>query len=470
MKKSLAIISALALLASIPAEAKSPKRGVSENQFQYLAQMQALEPGVSWYYNWANTPGRNIADFSGMEFIPMCWNGNYNADGIREYVKSHPEVKYLLGFNEPNFTAQANLTPAAAAELWGPVRELARELGLKLVAPALNYSPNAPYQDPLKWMDEFVALVGADAFDYLAIHSYGGFDVMKTLATNFHNKYGKDVWVTEFCYWPNEGDQNSLVTPESQIGSMMQAVEWLEKTDWIFRYSWFKPIGNSSASKGPNYGLLISGKGEEPRELSAQGQVYVNMPDFEPDACHQVDETVSAADYMTQSSCLLGPGANPENPKSIEFTRFNAGASADYRFDVGQDGEYMLILSVSGQGEPVRFDPCIAIYSVSDDGTETELAPAQKFTLPGSDEIYNNVYFRMSLPGGRQTIRIKDMGPYQPSGIHIATLLLTDAAAIDELHASDPRHDNRVYDLMGRRVDNPRRGIYIRNRQVTKLF
>lgn len=128
--------------------AKSPKRGVSENEFQFKAQVAAISPGVSWYYNWGPSVGRYLKNETGMEFVPMCWNGNYDAEAIRTYVGEHPEVKYLLGFNEPNFSNQANMTPAQAAAKWGDVRALAAQLGLELVAPALNYSPNPPYQDP----------------------------------------------------------------------------------------------------------------------------------------------------------------------------------------------------------------------------------------------------------------------------------------------------------------------------------
>ena len=41
-----------------------------------------------------------------MHFAPMCWNSYYNANAIRSYIDSHPETRYLLGFNEPNFSAQ----------------------------------------------------------------------------------------------------------------------------------------------------------------------------------------------------------------------------------------------------------------------------------------------------------------------------------------------------------------------------
>ena len=153
-KTAYPLLLATALLASpAGALAKSFKRGVGENQFALDGQMSPLAPGVSWYYNWANTPAKgyqgSVIAFEGMDFVPMVWNANYSADNIREYVKSHPGVKYLLGFNEPNFKKQANMTPAEAAEKWGDVKALADELGLELVAPAMNYSPDAPYHDPL---------------------------------------------------------------------------------------------------------------------------------------------------------------------------------------------------------------------------------------------------------------------------------------------------------------------------------
>ena len=122
MKKYIPIVLALALAGSATAFAKSPKRGVSEDQFTFESQLRILAPGVGWYYNWGNVPGRGYDDgvinFTDMEFAPMCWNASYNADAIREYVKSHPSCRYLLGFNEPNFTKQANMTPQKAAEEW----------------------------------------------------------------------------------------------------------------------------------------------------------------------------------------------------------------------------------------------------------------------------------------------------------------------------------------------------------------
>lgn len=452
MRLKIVFISAL-LAAALPAAAKSPKRGVSENQFQYLAQMSPLAPGVSWYYSWGNTVGGAIAESDLMEFVPMCWNANYNADNIRQWVASHPECKYLLGFNEPNFTNQANMTPQQAAADWVAVRALADELNLKLVAPALNTSPNPPYQDPTKWMDEFVAIVGPDAFDYTAVHSYGGFEALKNIATTFHERYGKDVWVTEFCYWPEEGNPNSTVPVDSQLGMIMQSVEWLEKTPWIYRYAWFKAIGESSATKGPNYGLLLSGRGENERELSEQGKVFVNMSEFDMDHYNRVNTVVAASEYASQTSCLMGSGKYEGCPKPIEITRFNAGATLDYQFDVPEGGDYNLLLTVSGFGEPTRFDPSIGVFSVDAEGKDGErLAAMEKFPLPNSNDEYKTISFPLTLAAGKQTLRLKDLYNSTPSGIHIATVALSDGSmdAVVEIVGNDSAEAPvDVYTLQG---------------------
>ena len=63
------------------ADAKSFKRGVSENAFTLTEEMDVLVPGCSWLYNWANTPTSN-ADYMSddtWEFIPMCWNARWTA-------------------------------------------------------------------------------------------------------------------------------------------------------------------------------------------------------------------------------------------------------------------------------------------------------------------------------------------------------------------------------------------------------
>ena len=79
--------------------------------------LDALSPGVSWWYNWHSEPGswegHNI-DTSAVEFVPMYW-GKKSWDWNQPCRFSAPNEnhvpKYVLGFNEPNFVSQANMVP-----------------------------------------------------------------------------------------------------------------------------------------------------------------------------------------------------------------------------------------------------------------------------------------------------------------------------------------------------------------------
>lgn len=442
MLRKIIVGSAIAALAfaTVDAEARSFKRGLSENSFGLEEEMTIFKPGVSWFYNWGNTPNSGIASYPGeetIEFIPMCWNANYNADNIRNYCKSHPETKYLLGFNEPNFKAQANMTPEVAAEKWPAVKALADELGLGLVGPAVNYSPDGAENDPFTWYANFVKLVGTEAFDYIAIHNYsGGVSGMKDMIDRFYALYGKPVWVTEFCLNGDKGN-SATNTVESQISSMVAQLEYLEKEDKVFRYSWFKAKG--SITSGPKYGLIVPKNGYGERELSEAGYVYTYMTDFDADVWHSVEEIVPAKEYISSNGISLGKSADAENEGVIEIASFTSGAYVDYQFDVPAAGNYTLSLKVSGQGEPVRFDPNIGVYSVDNEGNETSvLCEPKQFELSGDDAVYGVVEFAMSLNAGKQTIRLRDANPYAPSGIRISCLSFSDKlGGVSSISVSD---------------------------------
>lgn len=430
----------------------SVKRGISENQFSLRQQLEVLYPGVCWYYNWANTPAKGyengVIDFTDIEFVPMCWNANYDADKIREYCKSHPATKYILGFNEPNFKRQANMTPQKAAEKWPEIVALAKELNLKIVAPALNYSPDAPYTDPTKWMDEFTALVGKDAYDYVAVHNYGGLDVMKTIATTFHDRYDKDVWVTEFCFWPGE---SGYVAPQGQISSMISTVEWLEKTPWIYRYAWFKAIGKHDSPEAPNYALIITENGIGERHLSEQGLIYVNMTDFDSTRYWPTETEIAAKDYIESKNISLGKSNAPEPLSPIEISQFNSGAYADWQFDITSDGEYTLVLKVTGEGEPMRYDPTLSVIQIDQDGTESNVAESSVYSLPGNDSDYSFIRIPMNLRAGKCRLRLIDDAEYRPSGLRIASLRLASTASLDGIETSGLQ---AVYSIDGRLVNS----------------
>ena len=59
------VILGLFLLSFFSLDAKSYKRGISQNGFSYKEELDAIFPGVSWYYNWGNTPRTSVSDLTG---------------------------------------------------------------------------------------------------------------------------------------------------------------------------------------------------------------------------------------------------------------------------------------------------------------------------------------------------------------------------------------------------------------------
>ena len=83
-----------------------------------------------WSYNW----GLTLSELqpSGVEFAPMKWSGSLSqpdADTLKAEVKKG-KVAYLLGYNEPDNKAQANMPVERAVALW-PQLEAVGVLGCK---------------------------------------------------------------------------------------------------------------------------------------------------------------------------------------------------------------------------------------------------------------------------------------------------------------------------------------------------
>jgi len=161
-------------------QVKSLKRGLAYN-IPYAEDLPTLSKGISWDYNWGQTPGLTVASVfdSYMDFIPMAWNG-LDTVVMKNFYSTHPNIKYILGFNEPNFLAQANLTPTQAAAKWKLIERIATLFNLKIVGPALNYAPlngavkenGITYTDPIQYMDDFIKACPTCRFDYIGVHNY----------------------------------------------------------------------------------------------------------------------------------------------------------------------------------------------------------------------------------------------------------------------------------------------------------
>ena len=325
---------------------KSAKRGVSFS-FTQLTDLPLLSPYISWDYNWGNTPTATAADWfdaNEMDYCPMCWNGNYSADRIREFVAAHPKTKYLLGFNEPNLTDQANMTPAQAAALWPPVVALAKELNLKLVSPAMNYGTLAGYSDPIKWLDEFFAQPEVDINDIyaIAVHCYMASASSVQGYIGRFEKYNKPIWLTEFCAWdPVPG---SVTT---QMEYMCAVLNYLESHATVERYAWFIPRSSGKVDSAPYMQLLTH---DYPADLTPLGQMYCRFSPMDSTVWLRANRPIYAAEYMRVKNNALS--LRPTNDslmieqigrEGLMVTNFAQGQELSYQVYVPANTTQMII-------------------------------------------------------------------------------------------------------------------------------
>lgn len=257
---------------------KSSKRGLAYN-LTNAADFDTLKRGVSWWYNWyfSTTAPADYNSKYDMEFIPMLWGGNTSANDIaqvKNFILSHPEVKYLLVMNEPNLVDQANRTPMQAAADWVKYEQVITDLAAQnrtiyLVGPAMNWGTLQGFSDPVVWLDAFYIAYKnyfsrEPKIDYLAFHWY---DYGLASQLDRLKKYGKQIWVTEMANW------NSQINSYSkQAAQMADMVNTCESRSDVFRYAWFIGRGNLPDNK---YTFLFN---PNPGQLNDLGKVYISLP------------------------------------------------------------------------------------------------------------------------------------------------------------------------------------------------
>ncbi|APR86651.1 Hypothetical protein A7982_12000 [Minicystis rosea] len=247
-------------------DAPTCKRGIAYG-YHSVADLTALSKGIGWWYNWAAKPDNtDVASAHaglGVEYVPMAW-GEASLSGLGSDVPS--DAHHLLGFNEPNFGSQANLTPAQAAALWPQVEAFAKEHDLAIVSPAVNFcgSP-CNVTDPFTWLDQFFAACPSCKVDYIAMHWYACNDSALTwYLQQFESKYTQPLWLTEFSCL----DADDISEPVQET-YMKSALAILEADPRVARYAWF----TGRRPDTPSIDLLGADG-----ELTPLGKIYVEYP------------------------------------------------------------------------------------------------------------------------------------------------------------------------------------------------
>lgn len=378
-------------------QARSDKRGVS-GSFQMENDAALLGKGVSWSYDWShNYPSYSAQmDAQDMIFLPMVWNAGINEQQIINYAQDHPDAKYLLGYNEPNLTDQANMTPSQAAAAWPSLKAVAQKAGLKLISPALNYGTLPGYSDPEKWMDDFLACDGVslDDFDGIALHCYmPNTPGMRAMIRKF-DKYGKPIFMTEFCH------ANGTITNDvpTQISFMSDILNMLETDAAVGGYSWF--IARATGSWAA-ISLLTSDVSHQ--ALTDLGRLYVNFSTFDKTVWYKPGEAIPAEHYVAHNMSdvpasqgwkdVFGVRPATDQYGDLMLTAYQTGAWVEYQIEVDKSQTYSLATRYLSSIMEGTFD-----LSVDGQVVKTIVYP--------KDEVWKTLWTDLDLKAGKHTLRL----------------------------------------------------------------
>jgi len=267
---------------------RGPKRGIAASQAHSCGE---LEPhyGISWVYSWdiydpwsrgfCTTPAQAAekARAAGIEFVPMLWDASFldpPATFGEEVMENLARAKYLLTFNEPQQSSQANLSPKRAAELWPRVKAIASAHALEIVAPCLKNGNDEWYD---QWLGNCTMAYGSPcAFDFTCTHLYlfpepcslpwGCARNLGNVVNRWKAKYGRPMWVTEFACSPWAAAQSEATWCNASMNTklMEQVVPIMESSSAVFRYSWYSLYEDEQMpGNGLNEGLWTNVKGSD---------------------------------------------------------------------------------------------------------------------------------------------------------------------------------------------------------------
>ncbi len=373
------------------AQSKSEKRGVAYGN-NTIADLQALSKGVTWWYNWYHQPEStviNIYQNYGFDYVPMAWNGAFDKEAMRSFLSTHPQVKYILGWNEPNFTTQANMTPSQAAAMWPELEEIADEFDLEIVGPAMNYCDQCvvedgiTYTDPVKYLDDFFAACTNCRVDHIAIHSYMGNVSALQWYVGLFAKYDRPIWLTEFANWENNP------TLHDQKNFLVGAVDYLENDPAIYRYAWF--TGRHTGA--PYIGLLGNG---QPGKLTELGEIYVNMPLHNPDIYYPIPATIEAEHYNKMSGVLLELTQDESGFANVGY--IDAGDWLEYGITVPESTNYFLSVRASA-----NYNTSFEFF------IDGKLTQTIQLANTGGWQSWQTTIVPLDLPEGNHLIRLRSV-------------------------------------------------------------
>lgn len=297
------------LVQYLPRTRLSEKRGIGYGtgggqQELSIQDLNVIDERMAWFYDWSPSAPVSVSGIypsQSIDFTPMLWGRNSSEINLRQFLDNNPDVKYLLGFNEPTHLNQANMTPQEAADLWPILESIADDYNLQLVSPAVG---NSTLYGAWDYLDAFFQACTNCRVDYIAVHKYGKDQEKFKEFIRESYQYGKPVWVTEWAGNGGGGGPNWPETAVDQIEFLADTTRWLESEDNVYRYAWFVGRNKEGVQNWPYNGLL-----GENGATTALGEVYFAIP---------------SKGYLYQAGVKI-PAVGANNLDGINYTEISDG-------------------------------------------------------------------------------------------------------------------------------------------------
>jgi hypothetical protein len=356
------------------------KKGVAGNIYSPVK--------AQWWYNW-NLDRTSPLDVEYVAIRQTRWWPGLGEDW------QYREVNHLLGYNEPDSTAQANIALSDALASWPDLLGT----GLRVGSPATTDGGRS------SWLYPFIQQADAAGMrvDFVAVHYYwcynpadpaGAASQMYNFLKATYDQVKRPLWVTE---WNNGANWTGCADPTyaQQQAAVAAMIEMLDNAPFVERYAiynWVEDVrrvvwdDNWPTDAGVTYRDHISplsyrqemadaGVGSSARYSfdgdthdgwgNGQDAMSIGAPAFTPGRFGQAIELNGATDYLQLSPRL----ADSTDWTFAGWVYWNGGANWQRIFDFGEDTSHYLYLCPKTGAGNLRF-------AINDGSGEQQLSAA----------------------------------------------------------------------------------------------
>ncbi len=209
-----------------------PKKGCAGYEGDYT------QFGLDWAYNYDDNT--TVVLPPSVDFVPMIhdayWEPLSDVQARSPGWRDQAQPDYLLAYNEPDNSTQANMSTNTVISLWPSLQNL----NVPLLSPAMQNTFDA-------WAYSFFDLIASNNFrvDYTAVHLYvppSSTSLIGDLQSAY-STWGRPVWLTEFS--PVDWSGNQGWTEDDDYNFLAEFMWLAEGNEWLKRYAIFPFSGSN---------------------------------------------------------------------------------------------------------------------------------------------------------------------------------------------------------------------------------